>query len=95
MRTVTLNTFGTYPESTPIAYNLTLKTNQVYRLPEMFPHVRVIAGSAWITYQGKDIILSKGERCGLCPSICRKDIIHPLAANASVSGPKMGHLGLW
>ena len=45
----------------PVRYNLTLKRGQVYRLPTMFSQIRVVAGCAWITHSGKDILLYEGQ----------------------------------
>ena len=44
-----------------VRYNVTLKKGQLYRLPTMFSQIRVVAGCAWITYTGEDIVLHEGQ----------------------------------
>lgn len=59
-----------------IAYHLAARTDpaqvilppgKVMRLPGDAQMVRVLAGQAWITQAGRDIVLATGEMCLLMP----------------------------
>jgi hypothetical protein len=45
----------------PVALRLVLYPGEVYRLPETGQEVRVAAGQAWLTAQGRDVVLAASE----------------------------------
>lgn len=44
---------------------LTLKKNEVVRVPLAAQKVQILSGTAWITVAGEDIILQAGEKAAL------------------------------
>ena len=46
---------------------LVLYKDEVLRLPEDCKEIRVLAGNAWLTVNGKDITLTQGERESITP----------------------------
>lgn len=48
-----------------IPYNFTLEKGEVFRVPAECRELYVRSGIAWITVDGKDIILTTGEKASL------------------------------
>ncbi|HEY9671068.1 MAG TPA: DUF2917 domain-containing protein, partial [Waterburya sp.] len=48
-----------------IQTQLTLKKNEVIRVPLAAQKVQVLSGTAWITVAGEDILLQAGEKAAL------------------------------
>lgn len=46
---------------TPVMLRLALYPNEVYRLPQAGECVRVVSGRAWLSTQGRDVILGPRE----------------------------------
>jgi len=46
---------------------VTLPPGRLTRLPGDVHTVRVLAGHAWITHEGRDIVLDAGDECMLAP----------------------------
>jgi hypothetical protein len=44
---------------------LTLVGSETYRLSERRQTIRVLSGTAWITIEGKDVILGRGQQMAL------------------------------
>ena len=44
---------------------LLLRHNEVFRLPATSRAIEVVAGTAWVTVNGRDIFLASGERLWL------------------------------
>jgi hypothetical protein len=53
-----------------IVSEVLLCKGDVYRVPETSQEIRVKSGSAWISWDGEDIVLGRGESLSLLP---RKD----------------------
>lgn len=45
----------------PVALRLVVLPGEVYRLPEAGQHLRVAAGQAWLSLQGRDLVLTAQE----------------------------------
>ena len=45
-----------------VTRSMTLNKGDVVRLPRAIRDVWVVSGRAWVTYNGKDIVLTNGER---------------------------------
>jgi len=45
---------------------IVLYEGETLRVPRRVVHARVITGSAWLTVEGKDIVLCAGEQMDLC-----------------------------
>lgn len=45
-----------------VTRSMTLNRGDVYRLPCAIRDMWVVSGRAWVTFDGKDIILNNGER---------------------------------
>jgi hypothetical protein len=45
-----------------VTRSLTLNRGDVFRLPRACRDLWVVSGRAWVTFDGKDIILNNGER---------------------------------
>jgi hypothetical protein len=43
----------------------TLKKNQVFPIPSAYQELHILSGSAWLTVEGQDIILTTGEKVSL------------------------------
>ncbi len=55
-------------DSTPkfvVTACLTLDKTQVFRIPANYHRVKVMAGTAWFTIEGRDVILTPGETLAL------------------------------
>lgn len=46
-------------------YQFTLEKGEVFRVPSAGKELGVLSGMAWVTHEGKDIILKSGERASL------------------------------
>lgn len=46
-------------------YSFTIEKGEVFRIPSTCQEIQVLAGVAWLTAAGKDIILSAGEKASL------------------------------
>ena len=44
---------------------LMLRHNEIYRLPATSRSIEIVAGTAWVTVNGRDIFLASGERLWL------------------------------
>jgi hypothetical protein len=49
------------PTVKQIAINTQSKDQQVFRLPKGYRQMRVLAGGAWVTCEGKDYVLYSGD----------------------------------
>jgi|SRR5690606_32876581 hypothetical protein len=45
----------------PLTERLTVKANEHYTISSPITSIRVLSGSAWISYLGKDIVLKRDE----------------------------------
>lgn len=54
--------------NSPVALRLAVYPDEVYRLPQAGERVRVISGRAWLSAQGKDVILGPREQITLTVS---------------------------
>ncbi|HLY28417.1 MAG TPA: hypothetical protein VKQ72_18865 [Aggregatilineales bacterium] len=43
------------------AFQFRLAAGEVCRLPRSIREIRIVAGQAWVTYGGKDVILNAGD----------------------------------
>lgn len=53
--------------SAAILLRLVLWRNEVFRLSPESRGVRVLAGRAWVTYAGQDLILGRGDEVSITP----------------------------
>lgn len=51
-----------------VLVRLAVYPGEVYRLPEVGQRVRVVNGQAWLSAQGRDIVLSPDEQVALAES---------------------------
>lgn len=54
---------GNFKSLTPDKF--TLDKGEIFRIPSACKELRVLSGMAWLTHDGKDIILNSGERASL------------------------------
>jgi hypothetical protein len=52
-------------KSVKLMLRLMLRRDEIFRLPTASREVRVVAGVAWLTMDGEDILLQNGERAWL------------------------------
>lgn len=57
--------FGEKPNVLVPMLRLVLYKNEVCRIPQSYSEVRVVSGNAWITMNGRDMFLVRGERANL------------------------------
>lgn len=48
-----------------VPYQVTLQTSKVFRVPLECKELHILSGSAWLTVDGEDIILTSGETASL------------------------------
>jgi hypothetical protein len=53
--------------STTILWRLAIYPDEVYRLPPNSQALHVLAGGAWVTRNGLDLVLSHGETASVAP----------------------------
>lgn len=54
--------------SSDVLVRLSVYPGEVYRLPEVGQRVRVVNGQAWLSAQGRDIVLGANEQFALADS---------------------------
>ncbi len=69
--------------TSPVLMRLLLSVGEVYRLPQAGERVRVISGQAWLTMQGRDVVLQAGEVVTL-PASAEAALISPVDHTALV-----------
>ncbi len=52
----------------PVLLRLVINPDEVYRLPEAGQCVRVTSGRAWLTAQGRDVVLEPNRPIRIAPS---------------------------
>ncbi|MCB0208759.1 MAG: ParB N-terminal domain-containing protein [Anaerolineae bacterium] len=57
--------FGEQPAALVPMLRLVLYKNEVCRIPQSYSEVRVVSGNAWVTMNGRDMFLVRGERANL------------------------------
>ncbi len=61
MKTVTTSLSVRNLAAQPVALRLVVYPGEVYRLPQAGQQVRVAAGRAWLSLQGRDLVLAASE----------------------------------
>jgi hypothetical protein len=64
---VVLNGFGrrSFVEKEPVPLRIVLVQGEALSVPRSLHTVRVLSGKAWITVNGRDVVLCAGERTDL------------------------------
>jgi hypothetical protein len=69
--------------ASPVLMRLMLCAGEVYRLPQAGEQLRVVSGQAWLTAQGRDVVLSAGDEV-ILPASVEAALISPIDHTALV-----------